>query len=898
MSIRNLDKLFAPRSVALIGATSRIGAVGALALRNLLRTGFKGEVMLVNPHHRELHGRPVYRDVAGLPGVPDLAVIVTPPETVPALIADLGRRGTRAAVVISAGFGEFGPRGRALQQAALDAARPYLLRIVGPNCVGIMVPGAGLDATFSHIAPPAGGLAFVSQSGAMITAVLDWAAPHRLGFSHVVSLGDMADVDFGDMLDYLAADRGTSAILLYVEGVKEARKFMSAARAAARAKPVLVVKVGRFAEAARAVASHTGALAGSDAVYEAAFRRAGMLRVGDMTELFDAVETLALTERQRGERLAIVTNGGGPGVLATDELIRLGGKLAKLTPATLARLDSVLPRTWSRSNPMDIIGDADGRRYSDVLSVLCDDDGIDAILVLNCPTALAEPAEVAKSVAAVVAEAKRNKRSIGRNVLTAWLGEQTAAPARRCFDEARIATYDTPSNAVRGFMHRVNYRRHQELLMETPAARPDDFEPDSQTVRSIIGHALDTGRTWLEADEVGKVLVAYGIPFAKPCVAANPDTAASAAADLGFPVALKISSPDLTHKSDVGGVRLDLKSVEEVRAEAAAMYQRLLVRQPAARLNGFLVQPMVRRPRALELIVGLVDDPVFGPVVMFGHGGTAVEVMNDVTLELPPLNDALARAQMARTRVWRLLEGYRAEPPADIAALSLVLVRLGQLAAEHAEIVELDINPLLADSTGVVGVDGRIRVATAALAGGGRLSISPYPKNFVSLATLRDGTCLRIRPVRPEDEPLLIGLTQRMSADDRRLRYFAPMKGISHSFAARLSQIDYDREMALIAEPEDGSAVLGEARYAADADNRRAEFAVAVCSEMKRRGLGQMLMVRLIEVARQRRIAVLVGDVLRGNEAMLGLAHTLGFKTDSHGEDVGSLRIALTLSRP
>jgi acetyltransferase len=610
--------------------------------------------------------------------------------------------------------------------------------------------------------------------------VLDWAAPRRLGFSHVISLGDMADVDFGDMLDYLAADRATSAILLYVEGLKEARKFMSAARAAARAKPVLVVKVGRFAEAARAATSHTGALAGSDAVYEAAFRRAGMLRVSDMIELFDAVETLALTERQRGERLAIVANGGGPGVLATDELIGLGGKLAKLTPATLARLDSVLPRTWSRSNPIDIIGDADGRRYSDALSVLFDDEGIDAILMLNCPTALAEPAEVAKSVTAVVAEAKRNKRLIGRNVLTAWLGEHSAAPARRCFDEARIAAYDTPNNALRGFMHRVNYRRHQELLMETPAARPDNSEPDPPTVRPIIAHALDTGRTWLEADEVGKVLVAYGIPFATPRVAANPDTAASAAAALGFPVALKICSPELTHKSDVGGVRLDLKSAEEVRAEAAAMHRRLLVRQPAARLNGFLVQPMVRRPRALELIVGLLDDPVFGPVVMFGHGGTAVEV----------------------------------------------------------------------------------------------------------------------RPVRPEDEPLLLGLTQHMSADDMRLRFFAPMKGISHSLAARLSQIDYDREMALIAEPEYGSAVLGEARFAADPDNRRAEFAVAVCSEMKRRGLGRMLMMQLIEVARQRGIAVLFGDVLRGNEAMLGLARTLGFTTDSHGDDVGTLRIALTLSRP
>jgi acetyltransferase len=896
MSVRNLDKMFAPRSVALIGATARPDAVGTLVLRNLLRANFKGEVMLVNPHHGTLEGRPVFRDIASLSAAPDLAVIVTPPETVPPLIAELGARGTRAAVVITAGFGELGQSGRALQRAALDAARPHLLRLVGPNCLGIMVPGAGLDATFSHLAPRAGDLALVSQSGAIITAVLDWAAPRQLGFSHLVSLGDMADVDVGDMLDYLAAEPATRAILLYVEGLKEARKFMSAARAAARAKPVLVVKVGRFAEAARAAASHTGALAGSDAVYDAAFRRAGMLRVGDMIELFDAVETLARTEPQQGERLAILTNGGGPGVLATDELIAQGGTLAKLAPATLARLDAALPRTWSGGNPVDIIGDADGRRYRDALSILLEDDGVDAILALNCPTALAEPAEAARAVIAAVAAAKRDKCRIGRNVLTAWLGEHSAAPARRLFDEARLATYETPSNAVRGFMHRVNYRRHQELLMETPAARPDSFEPDSAAASSTIARALSAGRHWLNADEVGEVLAAYGIRFATPRVAGNPEAAASAAAKLGFPVALKICSPDLTHKSDVGGVVLDLESAERVRAEAAAMRQRM-ARHPAARLEGFLVQPMIRRPRALELIIGLVDDPLFGPVVMFGQGGTAVELMQDTTLELPPLNDALARAQMARTRIWRLLQGYRGQPPADIGALSTVLVRLSQLAADQAEIAELDINPLLVDSAGVIGIDGRIRVAAAVNRGASRLSISPYPKDLVGLATLRDGTSLRIRPVRPEDEPLLIGLTQNMSAGDLRLRFFATMKAMSHRLAARLSQIDYDRQMALLAEPEDGSAALGEARFAADPDNCRAEFAVAVRSDMKRRGLAKLLMTRLIEVARRRGIGALVGDVRQENAAMLGLASRLGFIRESHSDELGTVRIVLTLSR-
>lgn len=896
MSVRNLDRMFKPRSVALIGATSRSRAVGSLVLRNLRRAGFVGTTMLVNPHHETIEGIPVFRDVASLPTAPDLAVVVTPPQTVPPLIAELGARGTRAAVVITAGFGELGERGRALQQATLDAARPHLLRLVGPNCVGIMVPALGLDATFSHIAPRAGDLAFVSQSGAMITAVLDWAVPRRLGFSHVVSLGDMADVDIGDMLDYLAADGATRAILLYVEGLKEARKFMSAARAAARTKPVLVVKVGRFAEGARAAASHTGALAGSDAVYDAAFRRAGMLRVGDMTELFDAVETLALTEPQRGDRLAILTNGGGPGVLATDELIGLGGTLAKLAPATIARLDAALPRTWSRGNPIDIIGDADGRRYGDALSILLEDHRIDAILVLNSPTALAEPAEAAQAVIATVAGARKNNRLMGSNVLTAWLGEHSAAPARRLFDEARLPTYETPGNAIRGFMHRVRYQRHQELLMQTPAARPDSFEPDSAAAHMVIAQALAVGRRWLEADEVGAVLAAYGIPFAAPQLVGNAETAAEAAAALGFPVALKIRSPDLVHKSDVGGVALNLGSAEQVRAEAAAMLKRVAVRQPDARLEGFLVQPMVRRPQALELILGLADDPLFGPIVMFGQGGTAVELLQDTTLELPPLNDTLARAQMARTRIWRLLQGYRGQPPADIAALATVLVRLSQLAADQPEIVELDINPLLADAAGVIGIDGRIRVAYATKPGPARLSISPYPKELVATGKLADGTTFRIRPVRPEDEPLLLDLTRHMTAEDLRMRFFTPMKTLTHRVAARLSQIDYDREMALVAELEDGSAVLGVARFAADPDNRRAEFAVAIRSDRKRRGLGRLLMRRLIDVARRRGIGALVGDVLCENAAMLGLCRTLGFTVKTHSDEAGAAQVTLPLS--
>ncbi|HEY1430879.1 MAG TPA: CoA-binding protein, partial [Stellaceae bacterium] len=496
MSVRNLDKLFKPRSVALIGATPRPDSVGGVVARNLRRAGFAGELMLVNPRHQTIEGLSVHPNVASLPHAPDLAVIVTPPDTVPRLIGELGEVGTRAAVVITAGFGELGEEGRSLQRATLEAAKPHLLRIVGPNCVGIIVPRLGLDATFSHLMAPAGDIAFLSQSGAMITAMLDWAAPRRIGFSHVVSLGDMADVDFGDMLDYLAADPDTRAILLYLEGITHGRKFMSAGRAASRTKPVLVLKAGRSTAGAQAATSHTGVLAGADAVYDAAFRRAGMLRVGTMAELFDAAETLALTREQVGDRLAILTNGGGAGVLATDALLAAGGNLAQLADKTVEELNQVLPKTWSRANPVDIIGDAPGRRYADALAALIRDPGVDAILVLNCPTALGQPEETAHSVIDAIAAGSAALRN--RNVITAWLGEHSARPARELFAQAHIATYETPDDAVIGFLHRVHHRANQELLIETPPARPDAFEPDLATARRVIATALAAGKSWLE----------------------------------------------------------------------------------------------------------------------------------------------------------------------------------------------------------------------------------------------------------------------------------------------------------------------------------------------------------------------------------------------------------------
>ena len=874
MSVRNLDKLFAPRSVALIGATPRPGSVGAVVARNLRRAGFAGELMLVNPHYDTIDGLTVHPNVASLPRAPDLGVIVTPAETVPCLIHELAARGTRAAVIITAGFGELGQRGQTLQQATLDAAKPHLLRIVGPNCVGIMLPRLGLDATFSHLAPPAGDIAFLSQSGAMITAMLDWAVPHGIGFSHVVSLGDMADVDFGDMLDYLAADPHTGAILLYAEGITHGRKFMSAARAASRIKPVLVLKAGRSQAGARAATSHTGVLAGADAVYDAVFRRAGMLRVRTMAELFDAAETLALTHEQVGERLAILTNGGGAGVLATDALVAARGQLAALSQTTVADLNRQLPATWSHGNPVDIIGDASGKRYGDALTTLIGDSEIDAILVLNCPTALAQPEDTARAVIDTVAGAEPAALR-GRNVITAWLGEYSARTARQLFADARIATYETPDSAVTGFLHRVHHRRNQELLMETPPARLDMFGPDRVTVRRLIAAALAAGKSWLDPEETSAILAAYGLPIVANHFAADPDQAASLAAKVGFPIALKIRSADITHKSDVGGVALNLGNTDRVRREAEGMLRRVKAAHPEARLDGFLVQPMVRRPSAVELLVGLVEDAVFGPLVAFGQGGTAVEIMRDTSLELPPLNALLARRLMARTRIWQLVQGYRGKPPANIEAIVEMLIRLGQLAADQAEIRELDINPLLADAAGIIAVDARLRIAVAQSPGSARLAIAPYPKELGSAERLRDGTVLRLRPLRPEDEPMLHDLAAHMSHEDLRLRFFTPVQGLTHVVAARLSQLDYDRELALLAEG-DGMA-LGVVHFFADPDKLRAEYAIAVRSDWKGRGVGFLLMNRLIHIARQRGIGELVGEVLRENQPMLQMCRELGF---------------------
>jgi acetyltransferase len=893
MPIRDLDALLRPKSIALIGASAKPGSIGAILAQNLLDGGLRGEVMLVNPKYQKIGDCDVYPDVASLPYAVDLGVICTPAEAVPGIVGALDKLGARAALIITAGFGEGrDARGAQLQKALTEAVESSRLRIMGPNCLGLLVPSIGLNASFAHRMAKDGALAFVAQSGAIVTSVLDWADARGIGFSHLISLGDMIDVDFDDTLDYLANDAGTRAILLYIESVKDARRFMSAARAASRMKPVILVKAGRHAEGARAVESHTGALAGADAVYDAAFERAGVLRVRSLEELFDAVETLALAKPPRGDRLAILTNGGGIGILATDALIDQGGRLAQLSEETIIALSRVLPPTWSHANPVDIIGDATGKRYADALTLLTRDPGVDGILVLNCPTAVTSSDEAAAAVVACELGPQRPP------LLTSWVGETAARGARKLFAERRIPTYDTPEQAVRAFMYLVHYRRSQDLLMETPPSVPVDFQPDTERARGIVAGALAEGGRWLTEYEAKQLMSAYGIPVVTTHRAESPEQAAEQAALIGGAVALKILSPDITHKSDVGGVVLDLAGPAAVLDAAKSMRERLGRAYPQARFEGFTVQPVVRRPGAYELIVGMSTDPQFGPVILAGQGGIAVEVLDDKALGLPPLNMRLAGELLARTRIYRLLKGFRGQPAANLEAIALTLVRLSQLVVDLAEICELDINPLLADQFGVMALDARVRVEATDKFGADRLAIRPYPRELEELVPLGDGRILLLRPIRPEDEPSLQAAFAKLTPEEVRLRFFVPMKTLSHVTAARFTQIDYDREMALIltdAGIAGRTQIYGVVRIIADPDNETAEYAVIVRHDMTGMGLGVFLLRRILDYAQQRGIREIHGDVLQENRTMLKLCEVLGFERKRSADDPEIVRVSLRL---
>lgn len=874
MSIRHLDTLFSPASVAVFGASLRPASVGGTVWRNLRSSGYDGRLYPVNPKHRELDGVPAFAGVDDLPEAPDLAVLCTPADSIVPLISALGARGTRAAIVVTAGLD------KAQKQAMLDAARVHTLRILGPNCIGMLVPHIGLNASFAHIGARPGELAFVSQSGALVTAMLDWADARGIGFSHFVSLGERADVDFGDMLDFLGSDARTRAILLYIESIEEPRKFMSAARAAARNKPVIVVKAGRSTAGQQAAASHTGALAGSDAVFDAAIARAGMLRVGTLQDLFLAAETLARFRDGPSGQLVVLTNGGGAGVMAADAAAAEAVPLAALDAATLERLNAVLPGNWSHANPVDIIGDAPAPRYVDAIDALSQDRE-SAILFIHAPTAIVPSAEIAKALLPRVTQAPRR-------VLGCWLGDTAVAEARRQFRDAGVPDFDTPEQAVRAFGFLRTYRLHQEELLQTPPAHGGAAEADLPRIRRIVDHALSQGRELLTEPEAKDLLGAAGLPVVPTLTVGRDVAEAEAAADsLGYPVVVKILSEDISHKSDVGGVRLNIGSRAELQQTCLGMLERVRELRPDAQVQGFTVQPMVRKKHAHELIVGASVDPVFGPVILFGAGGTAVEVLADRALSLPPLNRPLALAQMERTRIARLLRGYRDEPAADINGVADTLVAISRLLAQVPEIAELDINPLLTNHEGAVALDARVRVSASRPAGAARFAIQPYPEHLIESWTWQ-GQALTLRPIRPEDELQHRAFLERLDPEDIRLRVFYSRRSIEHSELARLTQIDYAREMAFIAtRPTDNGdeETLGAVRATVDPDNETAEFGVIVRSDLKGSGLGHRLMSKMIAHLRERGTRRLVGTVLRVNTGMLELARALGFQEGSNPAD-------------
>lgn len=844
MTIRNLEYAARPRSVAVLGASVREGSVGRVVMDNIVQAGFEGEIWPVNPKYRKVAGRRCYARAADLPGVPDLAIIVTPADTVPGLIAELGVKGTRAAVVITAGL----TRENGLRQAMLDAAKPYLFRIIGPNTVGLMIPPLKLNAGFAHMAAQPGRIALLSQSGAIATSLIDWAAENNLGFSHIVSLGDMADVDVGDWLDMLAGDAATRAVVMYLETIPNPRKFMAAARAAARIKPVIAVKSGRHEQAAKAAATHTGALSGGDKVVDAALSRAGILRVNGLADLFDSVEVLARFAPLQRARVGIVTNGGGAGVLAVDQLMDCGGELAELSDATVERLDAALPSTWSHGNPVDIIGDAPPQRYAAALKTVAADPGTDALMVLNCPTGLASATDAAAAVAVLAQEGTID----GKPVLACWLGEHTARQARHVLQAAGVPSFETPADAATAVSYLNGWSRSQKALMRVPSSRSEDVAGDRDAALAIFRQVAKDGRSMLTEPEAKAAIAAYGIPVPATLVARSPEEAEKAAARLlksSDKVVVKLLSKAISHKSDVGGVVLDIQTARAAREAAAAIEQRVREKAPETDIEGYVVQPMVTRKRANELILGMSRDPIFGPAILFGAGGVAVEVMDDTAVALPPLDDILAGDLIDRTRIGRLLAGYRDRRPTDRTAMIAALNGLSQMIVDFPCLVAMDINPLLADADGVIALDARIEIDPAAVEFPGpnpELAIRPYPSGLESRFS-NEGTSYLIRPIKPADVALYPDFLAKVSPQDIRLRFLAQRKSFADEMLKRLTQLDYDREMVFVAIAETTGELAGIGRLSADPDKSVAEYALLVRTDLQGRGLGWALLKRIVD---------------------------------------------------
>jgi acetyltransferase len=893
-----LDAMFAPDSVAVIGATDRPGTVGRTVLQNLLH-GFQGAVYAVNTKHEEVLGLKAYKSIRNIPRPVDLAVVATPAATVPQLIGECVDAGAKSAVVISAGFKERGAEGIVLEQQIQEQLRRSSspLRLIGPNCLGIMNPAVGLNATFAKDSPKAGNVAFLSQSGALLTAILDWSHREEVAFSAIVSTGSMLDVGWGDLIYHFGDDSHTKSILLYMESVGDARSFLSAAREVALTKPIIVIKAGRSQAASRAAASHTGALTGSDEVLDAAFRRSGVLRVHNIADLFYMAEVLGRQPRPKGPRLTILTNAGGPAVLATDSLVANGGELAELSSGSLRRLDEFLPAHWSHNNPIDVLGDADSERYARVLEIAAQDPNSDGLLVILAPQGMTDPLQVAERL-------KPYAKEYGKPVLASWMGGDSIASGEAALNSAGIPTFSFPDTAARAFTYMWGYTYNLRGLYQTPTLTEESqmTSASRNQVEQIIENARSKGRTLLTELESKQLLSLYGIPTVETRVAAGEDEAARIASEIGFPVVLKVFSETITHKTDVDGVKLNLQDEASVRAAYRAIQSSVTEKAGPDKFAGVTVQPMVRLD-GYELILGSSVDPQFGPVILFGSGGQLVEVYRDRALALPPLNTTLAQRMMEQTRVFTALKGVRGRKPVNLAALEQLLVRFSQLVLEQRWIAEIDINPLLASPQHLLALDARIVLHGAAVTLDQlpKPAIRPYPLQYVSSWTMKDGNQVTIRPIRPEDEPLMVKFHETLSDRSVYLRYFCSLslsRRVEHERLLRICFGDYDREMALVAERTD--PVTGERRIIAvgrmnklHAGNE-AEVAVLVSDQFQKLGLGNELLRRVVQIARDEKLSQVSAEMLTDNIAMQVIMKHLGFRVRA-SDDLMSVRAFLDL---
>jgi len=878
MAIKKLNSIFKPKRIALIGVSDNPNSVGGITLRNLVGGGFNGVVYPVNPKREAVFGIPCYPDVKSLPKTPDLAVIMTAAKFVPGIIKECGEAGIHGVIIMSAGFKESGEEGRILEdQVKAEKAKFPDMRVIGPNCLGILVPGLNMNVSFANGMPRKGHVAFISQSGALCTSVLDWAYDSNIGFSYFVSIGNSMDVNFGDLIDYFGQDPNTKSIVLYVESLANARTFMSAARAFSRGKPIIVYKSGRFPESAAAAASHTGAMASEDSIYDAVFRRAGLARVFDFGNIFEFTDLVGRRRIPKGNRLAIVTNAGGPGVMATDSLISMGGKLVELSEKTIKRLNEYLPPFWSHGNPIDVLGDATPERFAGATEIVLEDENVDAVLVLLTPQAMTAPTETASAIAKIAANTTKS-------IMAGWLGGASMREGIQIFNQAGISSFTAPEQAIRAFMTLSNYSENQAMLYETPKEVPVSFQYDRLELRKKYLKDIFPKAKILNEDDSKMLVNDYGIKTTHPQPAATEDEAVAIARKKGYPVVMKIYSPDITHKSDVGGVALNIKDDEMVRATFRNMVKTAKEKRPDARIDGVTIQIMVNTKEGVEMIVGTKKDPVFGTVMLVGMGGVTAELFKDKRLEFPPLNEQLAHQMLKSLKIYPLLKGYRGDTPKNIDKLIEALIRMSYLAADYPEIAELDINPLVVTPTDVIALDARIvvdeEIMKKPVKEYSHLMLRPYPERLIKKATLRDGSEILLRPIKPEDEPLWVELLASCSKESIYHRFRYDFYFDSHDIASQYCFIDYDREIAIVAEVEEEGKkkLIGVGRLIGDPDVEVMEFAILITDAWQKKELGFTLTNYCLEIAKMRGVKILAAETTKDNKPMISVFRKLNFK--------------------